>query len=61
MAAPGAYLGKLFLVILMVSDSFNFNTAFFFNFKQLAPAKSVEILSGLLIESKNGKFNVTLK
>ena len=59
--APGIYLGKLFLVILMVSGSLNFNGAFFFKCKQLPPAENLEVLRCLLTESKNGKFDFTLK
>ena len=44
------------MIILMVSDSFNYNAAFFFNFKQLPPAKNVEILCGLLTEFEKGKI-----
>ena len=43
------------MIILLVSDSMNYNAAFFLNFKQLPPAKTVEILSGLLTESEKRK------
>ena len=51
------------MIILLVSDSFNYKyaAAFFFDFKQLPTAKTVEIPSGLLTESETGKFDVTLK
>ena len=44
------------MIILLVSDSLNYNAAFFFNFKQLSPAQNVEILSVLLTESKKRKI-----
>ena len=35
------------VMISRVSDSLNYNAAFFFDFKQFPPTKNVEILSGL--------------
>ena len=46
----------ILLFISLLSDSLNYNAAFFFDFKQLPPAKNVEILSGLLTESKKRKI-----
>ena len=37
-----------YMIILLVFDSLNYGAAFFFDFKQLLPAKNVDILSGLL-------------
>ena len=44
------------MIILMVSDSLNYNAAFSFDFKQLLPAKNVEILSSLLTEFEKRKI-----
>ena len=44
---------KFDMIILIVSDSLNYNVAFFFDFKQLP---NVEILSSLLTESEKRKI-----
>ena len=44
------------MTISLVSDSLNYDATFFFDFKQLSPAKNVEILSGPLTESEKRKI-----